>query len=75
MLDNAILITIEGNILSTKNAKTSKIIGVGMAINDAPLDQAKRDENELTTAKKDLDHLVKYYQESTQATIFLKSEF
>jgi hypothetical protein len=36
------------------------------------------DEKELATTKKELDHLrhlEKYYQDSMQATIFLKSEF
>jgi hypothetical protein len=42
------------------------------------LDRAKRDEKELAATLKELDylyHLAKYYQYSTHATFFLKSEF
>jgi hypothetical protein len=66
------------HLLNTENVKTTELIGVGMAITDATLDREKWDEKELATAKKELDHLchlAKYYQDSTQATIFLKSEF
>jgi hypothetical protein len=76
-LDNLILITQEEKFLSIEHAKTYKFIGVGMAITDATLDQVKQDEKELVIALKELDHLChleKYYQDSTQATIFLKSE-
>jgi hypothetical protein len=54
------------------------MIGAGMAINDATLDRAKRDEKELKATKKELDHLhhlAKYYQDSTQEIIFLRSEY
>jgi hypothetical protein len=77
-LDSSILITTEEKLLNTEHTKTSELIGVGMAITDATLDRAKRDEKELATALKELDHLChleKYYQDSTQATVFLKSEF
>jgi hypothetical protein len=77
-LDNSILITTEEKLISTKHAKTSDLIDVGMEITDATLDRARKDEVELATALKELEHLhhlVKYYQDSTQATMFLRSEF
>jgi hypothetical protein len=77
-LDSSILITTEEKLLSTEHAKTSELIDVGMAITDATLGRARRDEKELATALKDLDHLchlVKYYQDSMQTTVFQKSEF
>jgi hypothetical protein len=49
-----------------------------MAITYATLDGERRDENELATALKELEHLhhlEKYNQDSTQATMFLRSEF
>jgi hypothetical protein len=49
-----------------------------MAITDATLDRARRDEKELVVVLKDLEHLrhlEKYYQDSTQAMVFLRSEF
>jgi hypothetical protein len=49
-----------------------------MVITDATLDRGRRDEKALATTLKELEnllHLVKYYQDSTQATIFLRSEF
>jgi hypothetical protein len=77
-LDSSILITTEEKLLSTEHAKTSELIGAGMAITDATLDRERRDEKELATALKELEHLrhlEKYYQDSTQATVFLRSEF
>jgi hypothetical protein len=53
-------------------------MGTGMAIMDATLDRERRDEKELSAALKELEHLhhlEKYYQDSTQATVFLRSEF
>jgi hypothetical protein len=76
--DNTILITTEENMLSTKIAKTTEPIGARMDIIDAMLDRKKWDKKELATEKKELyhlRHLAKNYQDSTQATIFLKSEF
>jgi hypothetical protein len=64
MLDNTLLITIEETLLNTENAKTIELIGVGMDITDAKMDKVKRDEKELETVKKELDHflhLAKYY--------------
>jgi phospholipid N-methyltransferase len=49
-----------------------------MDITDAILDRKKRDENKLAATKKDMDHmchLAKYYQDSTQEIVFLRSEF
>jgi hypothetical protein len=49
-----------------------------MEITYATLDKAKRDENELTVALKELEHLChldKYYQDTTQVTVYLGSEF
>jgi DNA repair ATPase RecN len=77
-LDSTLLITTKETLLNTENAKTTELIGVGMAITDATLDREKRDEKELVSAKKELDHLchlAKYYQDSTQAVVFLRSEF
>jgi hypothetical protein len=65
-------------LLNKKYVKTTKLIGTRMAIIDATLDQARRDEKELATTKKELDHLChleKYYQDSTQETVFRKNEF
>jgi hypothetical protein len=56
----------------------TELIGVGMAISDATLDRAKRDEKELATTLKELEHLrhlAEYYQGTTQTTVYLRSEF
>jgi hypothetical protein len=77
-LDSLILITTEEKLLSTEHTNTSELIGVDMAITDATLDRERRDEKELAAALKELEHLhhlEKYYQDSTQATVFLRSEF
>jgi hypothetical protein len=77
-LESSILITTEEKLISMEHAKTSELIGTGMAITEATLDRERKDEEELSTALKELDHLrhlVKYYEESTQAMIFLRSEF
>jgi hypothetical protein len=77
-LDRSILITIEEKLMNMEHAKTSKLIGIGMEITDATLDRAKRDEEELATTLKELEHLchlVKYYQDTTQVAMFLRSEF
>jgi hypothetical protein len=77
-LDSLILITTEEKMLIIKQTKMSKIIDIGMAIIDATLDRSRRDEKELAVALKELEHmhhLEKYYQDSTQATVFLRSEF
>jgi hypothetical protein len=77
-LDYSILITIEEKFITKEHAKTSELVGTGMAITDATLDRQTKYEEELVVALKELDHLphlVKYYQDSTQATMFLRSDF
>jgi hypothetical protein len=49
-----------------------------MAIIDATLDRERKYEEELAVALKELEHLChlkKYYQDSTQATVFLRIQF
>ena len=49
-----------------------------MAITYATLDREKRDEQEATAMRKELEHLrhqAEYYQDTTQAIILLKSDF
>jgi hypothetical protein len=49
-----------------------------MAITDATLDRARKDEEYLAIVLKELEHIFhlnKYYQDSTQAMVFLRSEF
>jgi hypothetical protein len=49
-----------------------------MEITDATLDRAKRDEEELVASLKKLEHLchlAKYYQDTTQVAVYLRSEF
>jgi hypothetical protein len=77
-LDSSILITTEEKLLSKEHAKTSKLIDIGVAIIDATLDRSRRDEEELAAMLKELEHmhhLEKYYEDSTQAMVFLRSEF
>jgi hypothetical protein len=68
MLDSLILIMTEEKLLSTEHAKTSDLIGAGIAITGATLDKARRDEKNLVAAHNELKHmrhLEKYYQDST----------
>jgi hypothetical protein len=77
-LDSFILITTEEKLISTEHAKTFELIGAGMEITYATLDRERKYEEYLVIALKELEHLrhlAKYYQDSTQATIFLRSEF
>jgi hypothetical protein len=77
-LDKSILIIIEEKSISMEHAKTSELIDVGMGIKDATLDRERKDDEELVAVLKELEHLrhlEKYYQDSTQAIVFLKSEF
>jgi hypothetical protein len=63
-LDHSILIITEEHMINTKHGKTSKLIDTRMEITDATLDRAKRDEEELAAALKELEHLchlAKYY--------------
>jgi hypothetical protein len=76
-LDRSILITTEEKLIKTEHAKTSELIDAGMEIIDATLDREKRDEEEMDTALKELEHLhhlAKYYQDTTHAAVFLRSE-
>ena len=63
-LESSILIITEEKLLSIEHAKTSELINAGMAIMDATLDRARRDEKELAIALQELEHLrhlEKYY--------------
>jgi hypothetical protein len=78
MLDSTLFITTKETLLNTENAKTIELIRVGMDITDATMDKEKRDAMELAITNKELDHLrhlTNYYQYSTQAVVFLRSEF
>jgi hypothetical protein len=77
-LDRSILITMEEDLINTQNARTSELIHVGRAISDATLDRERRDEKELVVTLKELEHLrhlAKYYQDTTQVMVYLRSEF
>jgi hypothetical protein len=77
-LDSLILITTEEKFINTENGKIFKLINAGMAIIDASLDRSRKDEEELAIVLKELGHLChldKYYEYSTQAMMFLRSEF
>jgi hypothetical protein len=66
-LDLSILITTEEDLINTQNSRTSELIGVGRAISNTTLDRARRDEKDLATALKELEHLchlAKYYQDT-----------
>jgi hypothetical protein len=53
-LDRSILITTEEKLINMENAKTFELIDLGMAITDATLDRAKRDEEDMVVALKEL---------------------
>jgi hypothetical protein len=56
----------------------SELIGVGKSISDGTQDRAMRDENELATTLKELEHLrhlAEYYKSVTRTTMYLKGEF
>jgi hypothetical protein len=77
-LDHSILITTEENLINIENARTSKLLGVGMAISEATQGRAKRVEKELVATIKELEHvrhLAEYYQSTTQTAVYLRSEF
>jgi len=77
-LYHSILITMEEKWINTKHANTFELIDAGMEITDATLDSVKRDEEDLDATLKELEHLchlAKYYQDTTQAMVFLRSEF
>jgi len=69
-MDHSILITTEEKLISMEHSKTFEIIDAGMEITNATLDREKMDEEDLTDALKELEHLChleKYYQDTTQA--------
>jgi len=76
--DSTLLITMEEALFDTEHAKMIELIGAQMDIMDATLDKAKKDKEEASAMRKELDHLhhrAEYYQNSTQAVVLLKSEF
>jgi hypothetical protein len=76
-MDCSIIIITEEKLINTEHAETFELIKRGMEIIYATLDREKRDERELATTLKELEHILhleKYYQDSTQATMFLRSE-
>jgi hypothetical protein len=77
-LDSSILITIEDKLISMEHAKMFELLDTRMEITDATLDRARKDEEDMVTALKELEnlcHLNKYYRDSTQAMVFLRSKF
>jgi len=77
-LDRSILINIEEKFISMEHTKTSELIGARMDITNSTLDKTKSDEEDMDVVLKELEHLchlAKYYQDSTQATVFLRREF
>jgi hypothetical protein len=67
-LDRSILITTEEHLINIEHDKRSELIDANMEITYATLDRAKRDEEEMATALKELEHLRhldKYYQDTT----------
>jgi hypothetical protein len=78
MLDHSVFVTTEENLINTTDARTTELIGVGKALSEATLDRAKRDEKELATTLKELEHLRhldEYYKGTTQTVVYLKGEF
>jgi hypothetical protein len=76
-LDNTLFVTTEETLFDTEHTKVSELLGAGMAITDATLDREKRDEQEATSMRKELEHLrhqAEYYQDTTQETILLKGD-
>jgi hypothetical protein len=78
-LDRSIPINHRGKSNKYKvKPKHLNLLVQGMTITDATPDREKRDEEELAIALKELEHLrhlEKYYQDTTQAVVFLRSEF
>jgi hypothetical protein len=78
MLDSSILITMEDKLFNTNHAKMSNLIDTRMAITYSTLNRERKDEEELYFVQKEMEnlhHLEKYYQDSTQVMVFLRSEF
>jgi hypothetical protein len=56
-LDHSILITTEEKLVSMEHAKTSELMEARMEITYATLIKVKKDEEEMATVMKDLEHL------------------
>jgi hypothetical protein len=54
-LDSSILITTEETLINTEHAKTSELIGVGMAITYVAMDKVKRHEEDIAASMKELE--------------------
>jgi hypothetical protein len=68
-LDNNFFVTMKDTLFDIENTKVSELLGVGMVITNATLDEAKRDEQEATAMRnelEDLRHQAEYYQDTTQ---------
>jgi hypothetical protein len=77
-LNSTLFITTKDTLFDTESAKMTELIRAGMDINDAALDRKKKDEREVASMKKELEHLrnqVEYYQNSTQEVVLLKCDF
>jgi hypothetical protein len=77
-LDHSILVTTEENLINISYAQMTELIDMGKALLDDTLDRARRDEKELATVLKELEHLhhlAEYYKGATQTTVYLKGEF
>jgi hypothetical protein len=56
----------------------TELIDVRKALSEVTLDRAKRDEKELSSTLKELEHLhhlVEYYKGTMQTVVYLKGEF
>jgi hypothetical protein len=76
-LDSTVFITIEETLFNTINTRMNDLSGEGVVITNSTLDREKRDEREVASMKKELDHLqhqVEYYQNLTEVVVLLKSE-
>jgi hypothetical protein len=72
-LDSAMVITIEENLLDSKNAKLHELLGEGMTISHATIEKDKEDEMEVDAMRRELEtirHQDDYYKDTTQAIIF-----
>jgi len=56
-LENTLFIITKETLFDTKNTRMIELIIVGMAIIDATLDKEKRDEREVASMRKELEHL------------------
>jgi hypothetical protein len=77
-LDHSILVTTEENLINIADAHTYELIGMGKSLSDVAQDRVKRNEKELATTLKELEHvrhLAEYYKSATYTTVYLRSEF